>query len=108
MAHLDRNPANSTVENLAFLCLEHHDQYDTRTSQSKSLTIQEVKSYRADLYKAMEAFRAMEDTNLHLTTIAKLEQFIDEQRVWYANIVRMVDSLANEWQQFQENFKAPC
>ena len=50
IAHLDRNPRNSSIDNLAFLCLEHHDAYDSKSSQSKGLTITEVKRYRAELH----------------------------------------------------------
>src|SRR5690242_9327611 len=50
IAHLDKDPANSSEENLAFLCLEHHDQFDSRTSQSKGLTRAEVETYREELY----------------------------------------------------------
>lgn len=50
IAHLDQNPANGEDDNLAFLCLTHHDQFDSRTSQSKNLTATEVKTYRAQLY----------------------------------------------------------
>jgi hypothetical protein len=64
-----------------------------------------VKSYRAELYKAMEVFRAMEDTSLHITAMAKLEQFISEQRAWYAHITNKVDFLANEWREFQGNIE---
>lgn len=49
IAHLDRDPSNNDLDNLAFLCLEHHDQYDSRPSQSKGLTMDEVKRYRAAL-----------------------------------------------------------
>jgi len=52
IAHLDGNPANNNEDNLAFLCLEHHDQYDSRTSVSKGLTIGEVKRHRRALYDA--------------------------------------------------------
>jgi hypothetical protein len=51
---LDHDPSNTSEDNLAFLCLEHHDQYDSRTSQSKSLQIREVKAYRADLHRYLE------------------------------------------------------
>lgn len=54
IAHLDRNHQNNNIDNLAFLCLEHHDEYDTRTSQSRGWTITEVKRYRAMLYEAIE------------------------------------------------------
>lgn len=50
IAHLDGDRSNSTEDNLAFLCLVHHDQYDSRTSQSKNLTVEEVKAYRTELY----------------------------------------------------------
>ncbi len=53
IAHLDHNNENNSEENLAFLCLEHHDQYDSRTSQSKNYTISEVKRYRSELYSAV-------------------------------------------------------
>lgn len=51
IAHLDHDPANDRQDNLAFLCLKHHDQYDSTTSQSKSLRIGEVKAYREELYQ---------------------------------------------------------
>ena len=53
IAHLDRDSSNSNPDNLAFLCLEHHDEYDSRASQSKGLTIEEVKRYRAELPTAL-------------------------------------------------------
>jgi len=55
IAHLDGNPANDKPDNLAFLCLEHHDEYDSKTSQSKSLQIGEVKAYREKLYQFLES-----------------------------------------------------
>lgn len=49
IAHLDDDPANNSLENLAFLCFDHHDEFDTSTSQSKGLTVGEVKKYRREL-----------------------------------------------------------
>lgn len=51
IAHLDGNPRNNHIDNLAFLCLNHHDEFDGKTSQSKNLTIHEVKRYREQLYE---------------------------------------------------------
>lgn len=51
IAHLDRNNKNHKFDNLAFMCLEHHDVYDTQTSQSKGWTKDEVKRYRDLLYE---------------------------------------------------------
>ncbi|MCP3161992.1 hypothetical protein [Myxococcus qinghaiensis] len=54
IAHIDGNRANHKEDNLAFLCLEHHDQLDSQASQSKGLTQEEVKFYRNRLYYAVE------------------------------------------------------
>jgi len=50
IVHLNRDPSDSRFENLVFLCLEHHDQYDTRRSQSKGFLPLEVQEYRDRLY----------------------------------------------------------
>ena len=49
IAHLDRNPSNNKLDNLAWLCLPHHDQYDSVRRQTKRFTPEEVKSYRTQL-----------------------------------------------------------
>jgi hypothetical protein len=54
IAHLDRNPGNAMLDNLAFLCLDHHDVYDSRTCQSKGLAIVEVKAYRELLHSHIQ------------------------------------------------------
>ena len=51
IAHLDRNPSNYDFDNLAYMCLEHHDEYDTRTSQSKGWSDEEARQYRNELYE---------------------------------------------------------
>ncbi|MEJ2555179.1 MAG: hypothetical protein P8186_02885 [Anaerolineae bacterium] len=57
VAHLDRDPSNNNIDNLVYLCLDHHDQYDSKTSQSKGLTTGEVGEYRAQLYEAVALMR---------------------------------------------------
>jgi hypothetical protein len=54
IAHVDQGPSNSNIDNLAYLCLEHHDPYDSKTSQSKGLTPNELVAYRTKLYKYLE------------------------------------------------------
>lgn len=49
IAHIDRDPKNSDINNLAFLCFDHHNEYDSRTSQSKGITKNEVLSFRDEL-----------------------------------------------------------
>ena len=55
IAHLDHNRSNDKIDNLTYLCFEHHDQYDSKTSQSKSIQINEVKIYREQLYQFVES-----------------------------------------------------
>jgi hypothetical protein len=50
IAHLDGNPSNNALSNLAYLCLDHHDDLDTTTSQSKGLTSDEVRRYQKELF----------------------------------------------------------
>lgn len=58
IAHLDGNPANTDFDNLVFLCMPHHDEYDSTTRQSKGLTSHEVKAYRTLLYEAIRQLRS--------------------------------------------------
>ena len=49
IAHIDQDNTNSEFENLVFLCFEHHDEYDSKTSQSKGFTAGELKLFRNEL-----------------------------------------------------------
>ena len=51
IAHLDGDRTNSTLENLVWLCLEHHDRYDSTTRQSKNFQPGEVRRYRDMLHR---------------------------------------------------------
>lgn len=53
IAHLDGSNSNNVEDNLAYLCLVHHDEFDSRTSQRKGFTIGEVKIFRSELYAAV-------------------------------------------------------
>lgn len=54
IAHVDRDPSNADEENLVYLCLPHHDDYDTKRRQTKNLTEREVKTARNRLYDFIE------------------------------------------------------
>jgi len=54
IAHLDQNNENADEQNLVFLCHNHHDEYDSRTSTSKGLREGEVRKWRDELYREME------------------------------------------------------
>ena len=49
ISHIDHKPTNNDPENLVFLCLSHHNDYDTKKSQAKNYSLDEVKRYRDTL-----------------------------------------------------------
>jgi hypothetical protein len=49
IAHLNRKRDDHRLAILVFLCLDHHDEYDGKTSQSKNFTEAEVRAYREQL-----------------------------------------------------------
>jgi|SRR5215472_13971042 len=54
IAHIDQDRRNNALENLVYLCLVHHDAYDSRTSQSKGLAPIELVRYRDELDRFIE------------------------------------------------------
>lgn len=53
IAHLDSDRTNGTEDNLAWMCMMHHSQFDSATSQHKNYQITEVKIARRKLYAAI-------------------------------------------------------
>lgn len=56
IAYLNRNTSDNRFDNLAYLCLDHYDQYMSST-QGQRLTIGEVKRYRQALYEEINRVR---------------------------------------------------
>ena len=50
VAHINQRRDDNRPENLVWLCLEHHDAFDSRTSQSKNYTQDEVRRHRDRLH----------------------------------------------------------
>ncbi|MCO6458599.1 MAG: hypothetical protein J5I93_25105 [Pirellulaceae bacterium] len=53
IAHIDRDASNADEANLVYLCLEDHDEYDSKTSQSKGITAAELTEYKKRLNAAI-------------------------------------------------------
>ena len=112
IAHLDHDRSNNNEDNLCFLCTnEHHDDYDSKRSQSKGLQKGEVKYYRNELYKEMELrFYSLEvERKLRLVkqAIRKTAQdglilraqeapSREEAEKWHADAVPLVKRFAGE------------
>ncbi|MEI7145473.1 hypothetical protein WCT84_17965 [Pectobacterium brasiliense] len=54
IAHLNGDNTDDRFENLVWLCLEHHDKFDSTTRQTKNYTEIEVRTYRNKLYEKYE------------------------------------------------------
>ncbi len=54
IAHINGKNSDHRFENLAWLCQAHHDQFDSRTSQTKNYTANELRYYVARLYEINE------------------------------------------------------
>jgi hypothetical protein len=57
IAHLTQKPSDTDFDSLVWLCLQHHDEFDSQTSQSKGLMPEEVRHYRDQLYAERAAAR---------------------------------------------------
>lgn len=54
LAHLGKDPSKTDESELVFLCFDHHDEFDSTTSQSKNLIREEIERYRDQLYLELE------------------------------------------------------
>ncbi|MCX6833620.1 MAG: hypothetical protein NTW07_00555 [candidate division Zixibacteria bacterium] len=54
LAHLDHNHSNGDPTNFVFLCLRHHNIYDSKMSQAKNMTEREMRLYQQKLHQAVE------------------------------------------------------
>ena len=57
LAHLNRNPTDNRLDNLAYLCIDHYGQYDAPHTQARQLTLREIKGYRDALYREVNRMR---------------------------------------------------
>src|SRR5260370_19012185 len=76
IAHINRKRNDSRFDNLVWLCVEHHDEYDSRTSQSKGLTPGELREHRSQLYKEINSkpiIIAAEEAGKYLSSDSSLE-----------------------------------
>jgi hypothetical protein len=60
IAHLNRIRSDSEADNLVFLCLDHHDDFDSPRSQSKGLQPHEIRAHRNHLYEALKTAECSE------------------------------------------------
>src|SRR5665647_3679337 len=57
IAHLNHKNDNNNRSNLVYLCLHHHEEYDSSSYQSKRLTLGEAVAYREELYTVVKRLK---------------------------------------------------
>src|SRR5438876_3467739 len=57
IAHIDQDSSNTNQDNLIFLCLDHHNDYDSVPRQTKGITADELREYRKRLLAAIASRR---------------------------------------------------
>ncbi len=74
IAHLNHNPKDNVYGNLVYLCLRHHDEYDSSTSQSKGFLESEVRHYQQEL------FHCLKTTNVPVQIRARITRTVKRDR----------------------------
>jgi hypothetical protein len=100
IAHLNHDPSDRRSENLAYLCLEHHDEYDSHPRLSKSLTAAEVKVYRDRLYDQHDPsgkWRVMQGKPLAISDFCSAEEPISQYEIVRANFSDALDFTTVPW-----------
>ena len=114
IAHINKNNSDNEFDNLVWLCFEHHDLYDSQTSQSKNYQSKEVKYYRNKLY-SNNTQNSLKMSSKNIKDIDTLKQFIyfmREYNISLLDLEYMVESLPSSinrsflsFNSFFDNFK---
>jgi hypothetical protein len=108
LAHLDGDNENAAEDNLAFLCLEHHDEYDSIPRLSKGLREQEVRRWRDELYKEMEyRFRTVRKHNCEVAVVRLLRTFESSEDDFYCAEFRLKNTGDAELRSPVVSFRLP-
>jgi hypothetical protein len=98
IAHLSRDRSDSRFQNLVYLCLDHHDEYDSKTSQSKGFSPDEVREYRDRLYGQNDEFK---NVAAHAASIeaAELDSFpeLSQYDILRRTFSDRLDLLSRPW-----------
>jgi len=98
IAHLNKDTSNPAFENLVWLCFEHHDQYDSRTSQSKGYIPEEVRTYRDRLYRELGVPLAKPSEPAKTPSkVESIEVLPDELKTVVKNAGGALDYLFDPW-----------
>lgn len=89
IAHVDRDSSNAELDNLAFLCMPHHDEYDSIPRQTKAILPGELKHYRSKLYEHLSQSR-LHPPELILTKQELREWVQRRQRITFGISISLI------------------
>lgn len=89
IAHLNGNNTDNRFENLVWLCLNHHDRFDSTTSQTKNYTPIEVRIYRDKLYQSYT------ESEFSETEIKLIRSYLNEYSSIFTYMFREYGEIAN-------------
>ncbi len=96
IAHIDQKRNNSDISNLVPLCLDHHDEFDSVTRQSKNITKHELKMYKEMLIKELSKDEHKEDeikvTQQRLPDLSSAI-FYDYGRLYFDICIELFDAV---------------
>lgn len=95
IAHIDHDPSNNKPKNLVAICLPHHDDYDTRRSQSKGITPEEIRQYQQKLDAILQA----RDEQLVLPVVGTDKMSTPSARL----LGHVLSAFDNDMRRIQEN-----
>jgi hypothetical protein len=102
LAHIDRDPSNVSKENAAYLCMPHHDEYDSERSQTKKFLPAELKACQEQLYEVFKGndwrsvgSRSVEHTSRHKHPGVSLQVYERRLPIYKATIEFLRDVLVN-------------
>lgn len=108
IAHLDADRTNIAESNLAWMCLDHHSLFDSKTSQHKNYTIAEVRSYRQKLYNLIARGNHLAKNNtpsiLHRSAFAVFEK-VGALKSCAVDADGLAEFLERIWHQFHQEKK---
>ncbi len=91
LAHIDKEPDHNVESNLVFLCLNHHDEFDGTTSQSKGISASVVRESKRHLYTVLEPLEGTSSIKKSLE-ISVHGGFEDLERTLHQRMLRLSQS----------------
>jgi isopentenyldiphosphate isomerase len=103
--HIDENPSNNIIENLAILCLGCHNDTQVKGGFGRKLNSAQVIKHKTEWFARVKERRDQEDKIISSNTLEKILESLNPQRSVYKkreNVSTDIDSLEMKFKEFME------